>query len=158
MKDAESLARDIFETGKLIQDHIFRARNMVLENMEKDETFSDLTVNQLHLMLIVKMHQKVSMTGLSRRLGVSPPSVSVMVDRLVEKGILVRQHNEKDRRVVEVSVSEEAVNVIQQVEAGMMAVFVGLVEKIGPETARQWHRVIKKVKPVLEAEAAAMRH
>jgi len=155
MNDIEALAGEIFDTGKLIQDRVFRARNAALESMEKDKKFDDLTINQLHLILIVKTCQKISMTELSTILNVSLPSASVMVDRLVERELLVRNHSTTDRRKVEITISDNAIDKIQHVEKMIMASFVDLVEKIGLATAREWLRVLKKIKPVLEAEMTA---
>lgn len=157
MKSVENLALEIFETGKLIQGRVFRARNLALESIEKKEEIEDLTVNQLQLVLIVKAHEKVSMTELSILLNVSLPSASVMVDRLVEKGLLVRSHSTTDRRKVEITVSENAVAEIKHVEDKLLESFVDLVEKIGLNTAREWLRVLQKIKPVLEAEMTNMK-
>ena len=94
-----------------------------------------------------------SMNELSDTLGVSPPSTTVMVDKLVEKGILTRSHSEKDRRKVFVEISPQAVGVMVDVENAILESFVELVEKIGPETAEKWSEVLEAVRPILEEES-----
>jgi DNA-binding MarR family transcriptional regulator len=86
-------------------------------------------------------------------LGVSPPSASVMVDRLVEKGLLSREPSREDRRKVLVSVSPEALQRIDRMEETILQSFVDLVEKIGPKTAGMWCQVLKKVREVQEEES-----
>ena len=90
---------------------------------------------------------------LSELLGVAPPSASTMVDRLVEKKILVREMSPEDRRKVIVRVSPEAVADIEKTEEAVLSSFVDLVEKVGPETARKWCEVLERIKFVLEEEA-----
>jgi len=99
--------------------------------------------------MIVRSLEQITMTELSSQLCVSPPSASVMVDRLVEKGILIREHSIEDRRKVMVRVSPEAMEDIKGVEKTILRSFVDLVEKIGPETTRKWCEVLERVKSVL---------
>jgi DNA-binding MarR family transcriptional regulator len=89
------------------------------------------------------------MSELAELLGVSPPSASTMVDRLVDKGVLSREHSTEDRRKVVVRISPESAKNIESVESSILQLFEGLVEKLGPETTRQWCRVLKHVNAVL---------
>jgi len=90
------------------------------------------------------------MTTLSKRMGVSPPSSSAMVGRLVEKGILMREHSQRDRRKVMVWVAPSFKTDIQIIEEAILLRFVDLVEKLGHETAVKWCDVLEKVKAILE--------
>ncbi len=154
MTDTDTLSRDIFETGKLIQDRVFRVINVQLEKMEQEHDSDELTAHQVRTILMVHMRGRISMTALSKLLSISPPSASVMVDRLVEKDLLERKHSDTDRRKVEVTVSEKAIGQIEQVEAAILQSFAELVDKVGADTAREWHRILKKIRPVLEEDAA----
>jgi DNA-binding MarR family transcriptional regulator len=80
---------------------------------------------------------KASMTELSDLTYVSPPSAFIMVDRLFEKGILVRKRSHKNCRKVMVKISTKPDKGIQQIE-----------EDIGYETVKKWCEVIKKIKTV----------
>jgi len=153
MEKIEKLALNIFTTGKLIRNRVFKVQSRQLAAMGKKEAIVDLTAAQLQTMIMVHMRSKLSMNELSDMLGVSPPSTTVMVDKLVEKGILARSHGDRDRRKVFVEISPQAVNVMMGVENAILQSFVELVEKIGPETARKWGEVLEEVKPILEEEA-----
>ena len=151
MRENETLeqARYIFSTGKMIRDRIFKTQTSHLAACGKSEALGDLSVPQFHAIMMVRTLGRASMTDLSDLLGVSPPSASAMVDRLVEKGILTREHSDEDRRKVVVSISPEAMKAIEGVEETILRSFVELVEKIGPETARKWCEVLERVKSVL---------
>ncbi len=151
MQENETLARAryIFSTVKMIRDRIFRAQASHLAACGKSEALGDLSLPQFHTIMIVRTLGQITMTELSDRLCVSPPSASAMVDRLVEKGILTREHSIEDRRKVMVRVSPEAMEDIKGVEETILRSFVDLVEKIGPETARKWCEVLERVKSVL---------
>lgn len=140
-------ARFIFTTGKMIRNRIFRHNTGQAEGK-----FCELSLPQMHLVNVTREHGKATIKELSELLGVSPPSASAMVDRLVEKGILVREQSREDRRKVLVSLSSRADSVLQNVEAAIFRSFVDLVEKIGPDTARKWCEVLERVRDVQERE------
>ncbi len=144
-------ARYIFFTGKVIHDQILNIQSRYLASANSGP-FKDLSVAQLHVIRTVRSHQELTMSALAELLNVSPPSASAMVDRLVEKGALSREHSTEDRRKVVVRISPQAIKHAEEVESAIMELFVGLVEKIGPETTTQWCRVLERIKSVLTQE------
>lgn len=154
-EESRRIARYIFTNGKVIQDKIIRRHTLQLAQGRFKDMYKDLTVAQLHTIMSIYDKGKISMTELSGLTNVSPPSASAMVDRLVEKGILVREHSRSDRRKVMVRISPKAVKGIRQIEEGILMSFTGLVEDIGPETALKWYEVIKKIKATLDREDSA---
>jgi DNA-binding MarR family transcriptional regulator len=104
---------------------------------------------------MVHRHEPVSMNELARLLEVSPPSASNMVERLVEKGLLVRETSREDRRKVVISVSPSAVKEIQQVESSVLKLFIELVERVGPQISKSWCEVLAAVKGAVDAERLA---
>lgn len=149
-------ARYIFTTGKVIHDQILRIQSEYLASSESGP-FKDLSVPQLHVVRTVRTHQELAMTELAELLGVSPPSASAMVDRLVDKGVLIREHSTQDRRKVVVRIAPDAIKHAEAVESAIMDLFVGLVEKIGPETSAQWCQVLGRIKSVVTRESTTTR-
>jgi len=140
-------ARFIFTTGKLIRNRIFRNYTG-----HADGKFCELSLPQIHLVNVTRERGQVTIKELAELLGVSPPSASAMVDRLVEKDVLVREQSREDRRKVEVSLSARAEGILESVEEAIFRSFVDLVEKIGPDTARKWCEVLERVRDVQEGE------
>lgn len=141
-------ARYIFTTGKIIHDRIIKIQSQCRACGE-DGVCSELSMGQLHAIRIVRESGELTMSELAGRMAVSPPAASVMVDRLVEKGLLSRKHSTKDRRKVVVCITPEAVHKAEVIESKIMALFVELVDRIGPETTKKWCDVLEHVKSVL---------
>ena len=141
-------ARYIFTTGKIIHDRILKIQSNQLAS-DSCDAFGELSVSQVHMIRLVRKHGTLAMSELAELLGVSPPSASTMVDRLVDKGVLSREHSTEDRRKVVVCISPEAVKKIESVETSILQLFEGLVEKLGPETTEQWCQVLKRINAVL---------
>ena len=152
MTDQDTLAsaRYIFTTGRMIHDHVQRITTGACMQEGKDNRFGELSAQQMNMIMMVRVREAVSVTELAVLLGVSPPSVSTMVERLVERGLLTRTPSNRDRRKVVIRVSPEAIEDIARVEAIILGSFVELVEAVGAETARQWCEVLKKIKTVLD--------
>ena len=115
-----------------------------------DRRFGELSAQQMNMIMMVRVREAASVTELAALLGVSPPSVSTMVDRLVERGFLTRTPCDQDRRKVVIRVSPEAIEEIVQVEEMILSSFVELVEAVGPDTTQKWCEVLQQIKQVLE--------
>jgi len=147
-------ARYIFSTGKLLRRHIFST--VVRAEAEKhDCPCPDLSMAQFNLLMAIQAAGEITGSELAAQLGVSPPSVSVMVDRLVDRGLLIRRRSARDRRKVVLSLSEQAASHFVRIEEQLLASFVGLVEALGQETAAQWVEVLRQVEQVLKQQSEA---
>jgi DNA-binding MarR family transcriptional regulator len=152
----QAQARLVFTTGKMIRDRVFKTHMSGLRKGSGDGSFRDLSLSQFHMLMMIQGRGTVSVKELSRFLSVSPPSVSAMVERLVDKGLLARNPCSEDRRRVAISLSEKARAVMNEVEQRTFATFVDLVEKLGPETTAQWCDVLEKIQVLLEEDEESL--
>jgi DNA-binding MarR family transcriptional regulator len=149
-QDVLNSARYIFTTGRMIHDRIMRISTGACMSTAKNDRFGELSAPQMNMLMMIRVREAVSVTELAALLNVSPPSVSTMVDRLVERGLLTRTPCDKDRRKVEIRVTPEALKDIAQVEEMILGSFVELVDAVGPETTQKWCEVLQHIKGVLE--------
>lgn len=110
---------------------------------------------QVQTVMAVSASTELTISNLAEKLKVSPPSASCMVDRLVEKGVLLRERSEQDRRKVVVRLSARAAQHAERMDAAVLAAFLDLVEKVGPETAEKWCEVLERVEQVLASDISA---
>ena len=143
-------ARFILTAGKMIRDRVFRNITGHVDMNGEGCGFGELSFPQIHAVHVTRERGTVTVTELADMLGVSPPSASAMVDRLVEKGVFKREQSREDRRKVVVSVSSKALEQFDVIEKNILQSFINLVEGIGPDTARKWCEVLKRVKEVQE--------
>lgn len=145
-------ARMIFTTGKIIHDRVHRIITAHLASGRKQRNFAEISVSQFHMLMVIRSRGQVSIKQLSELLGVSPPSASTMVDRLVEKGILTREQDRTDRRKVAIRVSRIAMRQFEKAEETVLKSFVNLVEKLGSEKSSRWCAVLEDVKTAIEED------
>jgi len=144
-------ARYIFSVSTMIRRHVFDSLSQ-LETGGREKCCAELSMAQLNLLLAVRSHEEITLSGLARILRVSSPSASVMVDRLVERGMLIRERSTTDRRKVTIGLSEKTDVLLDRAEEKAFATFVNLVEEVGPETARKWGEVLQRVEEVLQLQ------
>jgi DNA-binding MarR family transcriptional regulator len=149
----EDLARYIYANGKVIHDRIFKIHNSCMQRFQNERNaFGELSFNQINAIKAVQRRGEVHMTELSTLLGVTPASASGMVDRLVEKGVLIREHCTEDRRRVIVRISPAAMDQIRLIEAAILESFFEIVERLGRKNALEWCRILEKIKAVLDKD------
>lgn len=78
-----------------------------------------LTGPQFQMLGIIYRNKSCNVSYLSEKLDVRPSAITVMTDRLVQRGYIERQHDEQDRRAVLLKVTELGSQVYQ--EAGKRA-------------------------------------
>lgn len=74
---------------------------------------ADLSLNQYRLLSLIESGQS-SMQLTATRLAMKPPNVSVLVDLLEERGLVARRRHPQDRRVVELGLTPQGVEVLSE--------------------------------------------
>ena len=149
-KESQEQARYIFKVGKMVQHHIFSTFARLETETEGGGGPLELSVSQFKLLMTVRHQGEVTLKELAEKLNVSPPSVSVMVDKLVDRKLLTRERSQQDRRKVVIQVSPDEKACLDAMEEKVLHVFTQLLEDVGPEIAKKWEEVLTKVEQVLE--------
>lgn len=103
---------------QVLTAHELASRTFVDEDLSG---LFDATLTMQQLKVMVVLHRDGALSGheLADRLAVSTPTVSGMVDRLVDRGMLTRSTDDRDRRVRLVALSEAGEQMVTSVhEAG----------------------------------------
>ncbi len=152
MDNGKSLgqARELQQTVRLIQRRFARLYAQRRRSSEA-APICELTFPQLNAMHVVRERFEITIKDLAEVLQVSAPSASSMVDRLVNLGMLEREHSQKDRRVVLVRLSAEGDRNLYDQDDHMLRSIVVLLERLGPEHSQQWLEVCQRIREILEA-------
>ena len=142
----------ILSTGKRIRDYMFRVQGETIANDPALKLFAEMTMQQTSVAMMTMDRGAVSVTEMAGLLGVSVPSASTMIDRLVEKGVLAREPDSEDRRRVVITVAPEARRQLAKLQTSMQEALAELTSKIGADTTRRWYEVMRNVREVLDRE------
>lgn len=90
---------------------LFRSIHKSLrDHMEERIRDYGFTIPQLLLINEINSNPRMKLYELSEKLGLSKSTVSGIVDRLQTQGVVIRNIPENNRRIVEISLSEEFIN------------------------------------------------
>lgn len=107
----------------------------------------EMSTPQLKALLLISEESGIRMRELARRLGGSFSNATVLVDRLVERGLVERLPTPQDRRVVLVRATEKGQHIIEQLVTSWRALSAPLLEALAPEdlaTVSEAFRVLVK--------------
>jgi DNA-binding MarR family transcriptional regulator len=105
----EPQKRELVENILQLGDKAFRE---LIPILPKEWLHLDLTMSQLKVVLLLFLNGPSRMSVIASELGVSLATATGVVDRLVERNIVLREGDPEDRRVVLCRLSEEGEKLI----------------------------------------------
>ena len=119
----------------------------VLEETLDKSDFIDLTQPQFHYLKIIVMMKNPTLTELAKELRLTKPTVTVLADKLTEKGYIKRVHSDKDRRVVHLDIDKKGkkISALREIASEKMVAIIreGLDEKEIATLTRLVRKVVK---------------
>src|SRR5215472_17541403 len=103
------------------------ARGVVRMARMLEHASTELTLPQYRLLVMVASGDQ-RMSQLAGRLALSKPTVTAVVDGLVERGLLVRTEVAADRRAVDLTLTDAGRATLAQTDAAMAARLAGVLE------------------------------
>jgi DNA-binding MarR family transcriptional regulator len=102
----------------------------------------DMSTPQFKALLLISEEEGIRMRELARKMGGSFSNATVLVDRLVERGLVERLAEPQDRRVVLVRVSEEGRSLIDQLVTSWRTLSASLLENLDGEELAKVHEAL----------------
>jgi MarR family transcriptional regulator, temperature-dependent positive regulator of motility len=113
---------------------------------EVDEAGFDLTPVQYAALAAIRMNPGIDQVTLAGLIAYDRTTITGVVDRLVQKGLLVRHPSPRDRRARELQITEAGKRTLRAitpaVEAAQRLMLRGLTEKEGAELMRLLRKAI----------------
>jgi DNA-binding MarR family transcriptional regulator len=128
------------EKEKMI-DHITNIASEIFREVQlgvpPELLSADITLAQLRVLLVLRMGGPRRMSAIAGELGVSLPTVTGVVDKLVTKGFVSRQPDDGDRRVVIALLSDAGSKLTEKIwEMGRFKL-ADLLEKLDEKDLRK---------------------
>ncbi len=104
-----------------------------------------LTELDNQVLLYVSAHPSCGPTDVARFLEVAATTISSATDRLVKRGLLIRQRPEDDRRAVALTLSEQGAAHVAAYRQGHDALFRMMLERLSPKERDTFLALISKI-------------
>ncbi len=111
------------------------------------KTTAQLTNNQYNVLRILRGSHpaKLACSDIGERMIDRDPDVTRLVDRLERRGLVTRMRNRRDRRVVEVGISDKGLALVRGLDAHVQRLPKVLLGHLGVERLRQLGRLLEAV-------------
>lgn len=114
--------------------------------------YSHIPISQLAIMLAIAEQGITQATKLCKEMRVSAPSVTGIVDRLVRTNHIKRIPDKKDRRVVNLTLTEKGNKEIKILRDRMCDRWKKILLELGPQDREVYLSLMKKILVILEKE------
>ena len=120
---------------------------------------SGLTIAQLVALHVLAMHGGRTVGGIAACVKLSPAATSHLVDRLVQRGLVVRSEHAVDRRQKQVSISPVGRALVDRLDRARLVGITGLLTHLSPSLRSRLADVMSdllaEIGPLLAARKAA---
>ncbi len=149
-KKLKSMTKDEKQMYKKLWEHFNYIANLTMvieEKMMDTKQIADLTIGEMHVLETVDKYNGQPMTKIANALKVTVGSLTIGVNRLIAKDYLIRVRDEKDHRVVNLSVTPKAKKVLKLHDKFHEDILLGVLDGV---TIRDATKVMAQFNRVLE--------
>jgi len=94
-----------------------------------------VTLPQLRILFYLRAHPEATTNVLAARMGLTVPTVSGLVDKLVRAGLVERGQRPDDRRIIPLRLTDDGRAVVGEIRQGNRAYLSGLAADLGADLA-----------------------
>jgi DNA-binding MarR family transcriptional regulator len=136
--------------------HLLHRASQCASDIFSSETTA-LTPRQYAVLATVEQNEGASQTMLVRRSGIDRSTLSEMMRRMMDRGLLVRERNREDARAYTVRLTEEGRRLLRQAEPIARHVDQMLLDAMPPERREEFLQRLSSVIEVCEKHNPMLR-
>ncbi len=123
----------------------FQQIAVAIFHAEVEEAGYDLTPVQYAALTSIKTHPEIDQAKLAGLIAFDRTTITGVVDRLVQKGLAVRQANSRDRRVRELQITDEGRRVLCGIEPAVESAQRTMLRGLTADEAKTFMQLLSKV-------------
>jgi DNA-binding MarR family transcriptional regulator len=116
----------------------------------RQQAEADLTPSMLSAMANIEYRQPVTLGQLAEAERVTPPTMSKIVGRLEDAGLVTRTADSEDKRIQRLSLSREGVRLIARNRSRKNAYLARKLRKLEPEEVAKLEDAVEVIEKILE--------
>ena len=108
-----------------------------------------ITMPQFIVLEILSHHGESKMTDLANLLDVTTAAMTGIVDRLVRDGYAARGHDEDDRRIVKIKLTQKGEKIVKSMVENRKRIMIKMFSGISQEEREQYLSILTRVRDQL---------
>ena len=110
----------------------------------------DITQTQIFTIMTLSEQSPVRLSQLSKKLQISAPTVTGIVDRLEKSGFVQRIPDIKDRRVINVDLTAEGRHIAKKLKITLKRKWKGLLSKLTSHDQNNYVGILRKIQGTIQ--------
>ena len=119
----------------------------------KDDPISELPYNQAQATYNIFRLGPCSLSDVAKTLKISKSSASQMVQRLVEKEMIIRKQDPDNRRKVLIEIEPTVKSLFEEMDEHLQTWMAKIAEQLGQDTVQDWYKIMTKLQLLLKQDA-----
>ncbi len=144
--DPEETARKLLEVTPMIMEDI---------RAEMRRRSPDVTLPQFRALLFVSRNDGSSLCEVAQYIGLTSPSMSRLVDGLVERGLISRKEHPADRRCVRLTVTDHGLAILETSIQESLAYLTDKLSGVDAESREVIDKALEALRPVFATSIRA---
>lgn len=132
------------KTTQKLDDAFLAFRQMMTTQLLKEAKGLGLSLSHFEIIMYLSHSGDVTMKDISEWLHITPPSVSTLIDVLVNKKLVKRMPSSKDRRTIHIVLSEESRELMHSMHKKKISIFKKMLSKLENEDQENLIRILNK--------------
>lgn len=99
-----------------IAENIISVYPLLYKTISRPIKHQSITPGGMFVLGSLKRHGQLSMSDIGKCLAMPKPHVTVIVDKLIEEGFVERQSDPNDRRIINISITENGLETLGEVK------------------------------------------
>lgn len=126
-------------------------QTLPIGDTEEEQLCAELSLSQMRTLSVFVCEDKpLKMSDVARKLNITLPTVTQIVDKLVSLELLERVRNEEDRRLVIVSITEKGKRLVKMSQERRIESFKWWLEKLSSKEQIELVTILEKLNEILE--------
>jgi len=115
------------------------------EEAKEQYSFKDLTLTQMHYLEMISELENPNLTELATAMKLTKPTITVLVDKLIEKELIYKVQSDADRRSTHLHLTERGKLINQMHEYAHRRIVEQIEKKIDEDEMAQLMALLEKI-------------
>lgn len=124
---------------------LLEAREALMTHFRPELNEMGLTEQQWRIIRTLAQYQELDSTTLADKACILKPSLTGIINRMLETGLIVRRRSDADQRFSFISLSEEGQKIFAQMRGRMESRYQKIQDRLGEEKMKQLMELLKEV-------------
>ncbi|MGE8542018.1 homoprotocatechuate degradation operon regulator HpaR [Acinetobacter sp. ANC 3813] len=124
---------------------LLEAREALMTHFRPELNEMGLTEQQWRIIRTLAQYQELDSTTLADKACILKPSLTGIINRMLETGLIVRRRSDADQRFSFISLSEEGQKIFAQMRGRMESRYQKIQDRLGEEKMKQLMELLKEI-------------